>query len=308
MIYTCTLSPSIDYLVELDELQLGALNRTKATSFYPGGKGINVSRVLKNLGQESTVLGYIGGFTGGYIRDFLQAEGIQEQFIATEQQTRVNIKLKTGVETEINGQGPSINEVQQDELLAKVNELMDGDIFVLAGSLPSSISIDFYLSLIKLCKDKNIPFIVDTSGQALEAVLPYRPFLIKPNQHELGDLFNAEISSVEEAIEYGERLLDMGPENIIVSLGGEGALLINKEITAFANVPKGELKNSVGAGDSMVAGFLASYIQENDFLAAFKYSIASGSGTAFSGDLAKVDIVEQLLPEIKVETIREGGR
>lgn len=303
MIYTCTLNPSIDYLVGLEDVKFGSLNRANKTAFYAGGKGINVSRVLKSLGETSTALGYIGGFTGAFIQEQLEQAGILQDFIKVNDPTRINIKLKSGVETEINGLGPMISEEQKLELFEKISEISSEDFLVLAGSLPAAISPDFYGEIAKLCYDRKIHFIADTSGEALRSILQYEPFLVKPNEHELGELFNVEISSIEEVVFYGRKLLEKGPINVIVSLGSKGALLINKDVAAYANVPKGELKNSVGAGDSLVAGFVASYKKQSDCFEAFKFGIACGSATAFSQDLCDKDSVQKLLPEIKVKKI-----
>lgn len=303
MIYTCTLNPSVDYIVKIENVNIGSLNRADNTAFYPGGKGINVSRVLKRLGQETTALGFIGGFTGHFIENSLIEEGVHLDFIEVIEPTRVNVKLKSSVETEINGQGPAVSKENEQELFAKVSSMTDQDYLVLAGSLPPTLSPDYYQLLAKQCKENKTRLIVDTSGDALKDLLTYKPFLVKPNQHELGEFFNVEISSIEEAVEYGRKLLDFGPENVIVSLGGDGALLLNGETTVFANVPKGELKNSVGAGDSLVAGFIAAYVEKGDFLEAFKYGIASGSATAFSNDLCEKSTVESLLKEINIEQL-----
>ncbi|MBU8907901.1 1-phosphofructokinase [Desertibacillus haloalkaliphilus] len=303
MIYTCTLNPSIDYFVEVDELKQGSLNRADHTSFYPVGKGINVSRVLKNVGKKSTALGFVGGFTGQFIRDFLAAEQINEDFIEVDQPTRVNVKVKSTEEMEINGRGSMVSKQQQDQLLDKISLLTKDDFIVLAGSLPPSLSVEYYQSLVEICREKGVPVVVDTSGSALKEMITYQPFLVKPNQHELGELFQTEIKTVDEAVTYGKRLLAQGPENVIVSLGGEGALFLNHEVVAYANVPKGVLKNSVGAGDSMVAGFLASYQQTNDVLQAFSYGIAAGSATAFLIDLCQKDDVDKLLPQVHVDIL-----
>jgi 1-phosphofructokinase len=303
MIYTCTLNPSIDYLVELEDVCLGALNRTNKTSFYPGGKGINVSRVLRRLGIDNKALGFIGGFTGGFIKEFLEREGISHQFIEHEEPTRINIKLKVDQETEINGRGPFISESQKEELYNLISSLSRNDYFVLAGSYPPSISLEYYQSLAALCEKKGIPFVIDVSGPPLKEVLPYRPFLIKPNQHELAELIGQEISSKEEAITYGRQLLSNGPQNIIISMGGEGAVLINNDVTIVASVPKGTVKNSVGAGDSTVAGFLASYVQDGNIEEAFRHGVASGTATAFSTDLCTKEDVNHILSQIKLETL-----
>ncbi len=303
MIYTCTLNPSIDYILEIENVEIGSLNRATKTAFYPGGKGINVSRVLKRIGHTTTALGFIGGFTGEYIHNYLEKEGILVDFTLVSDPTRVNIKLKSSEETEINGQGSAISPEKKLELFEKISGLTEKDYFILAGSLPPSISIDFYQQIVTQCKENKVRFVVDTSGMALAGILENQPFLIKPNQHELGELFNVEISTVKDALKYGQKLLERGPENVIVSLGGDGALFLNKEISAYANVPKGQVKNSVGAGDSLVAGFIASYVENENFLEAFKYGIAAGSATAFSRDLCDKSSLERLVPEIKIELL-----
>lgn len=301
MIYTCTLNPSIDYVVAVDKMKLGILNRAKNTAYYPGGKGINVSRVLNKLGVSNTALGFVGGFTGDYIIQSLKAEGITEQFTVVDEPTRVNVKIKSRVETELNGQGTVISNDKKKELLEKIGSLQEHDFLILAGSLPPGVTAEFYKTIAMKCREKGVQLVVDTSGEALTGILHYQPFLIKPNQHELGELFNVEIETFDQAVEYGNKLLEMGPENVIVSLGGDGALLINREMTAYANVPKGKLRNSVGAGDSLVAGFIASFSQNGSFLEAFQYGIAAGSATAFSNDLCTKEALEKLLPQINVE-------
>jgi 1-phosphofructokinase len=303
MIYTCTLNPSIDYLVEIKHVELGSLNRTERTSFYPGGKGINVSRVLKRLGVNSKALGFLGGFTGDFIKDYLTREGIEQQFIEHEEPTRINVKLKSSTETELNGSGAFISEELQQTLYNKISELTNEDYFVLAGSYPPSISAAFYESLAALCQEKGIPLVVDVSGPSLKEVLKYNPLLIKPNQHELGELVGATIDSKEDAITYGKKLLEQGPQNVIVSMGGAGAVLINNELTVYATVPKGEVRNSVGAGDSTVAGFLASFVNNHNHLDAFRFGVASGTATAFSSDLCTQNEVENILPQIHVEIL-----
>jgi 1-phosphofructokinase len=301
MIYTCTLNPSVDYVVDVEDFQLGTINKIEDEQYFPGGKGINVSRVLRNVEVDSVALGFLGGFTGNFIKDCLTKENITHDFIEHEEPTRVNVKLKTTKETEINGYGATIAEEHQQALIKKLEKLTDKDYLVLAGSIPRSIPLDFYMNLAESCFNKNIPFIVDVSGTALREVLKYKPFLIKPNQHELGELVGATITTKEDAAHYGKQLLELGAKNVIVSLGGNGAVFLSKEIIAYATVPKGEVKNSVGAGDSTVAGFLASYVTEGDVLESFKYGVAAGSATAFSADLCHKAKIESLISEIKIE-------
>lgn len=300
MIYTCTLNPSIDYVVELDSIQLGDLNRAKRTEQYPGGKGINVSRVLKRLGVDNTALGFIGGFTGEFIREELSKELVNHDFVKANGTTRINVKLKSGDETEINGQGPTIETQQINELLQKVEAMNEGDIFVLAGSLPASVPADFYKTLAAAARARGVKIVADTSGPALQEIIEEKLFLIKPNHHELGELFETTISSKEESIAYAKRLVASGIENVIVSMAGAGALLITNHKILYANAPKGTVKNSVGAGDSTIGGFLAAYTQGKALEECFRYGVASGSATAFSSDLCTKEEVEKLLPEITI--------
>ncbi|MFP3122103.1 1-phosphofructokinase [Ectobacillus funiculus] len=303
MIYTCTLNPSIDYVVELDSIQLGDLNRAKRTEQYPGGKGINVSRVLKRLGVENTALGFIGGFTGEFIREELSKELVNHDFVKANGTTRINVKLKSGDETEINGQGPTIETEQINELLQKVEAMNEGDIFVLAGSLPASIPADFYKTLATAARARGVKIVADTSGPALQEIIEEKLFLIKPNHHELGELFETTITSKEESIAYAKRLVESGIQNVIVSMAGAGALLITNHKILYANAPKGTVKNSVGAGDSTIGGFLAAYTQGKALEECFRYGVASGSATAFSSDLCTKEEVEKLLPEITITQV-----
>lgn len=301
MIYTCTLNPSIDYVARVRNFKEGHLNRSDSTQMYPGGKGINVSRVLKRLGIESTAIGYIGGFTGAFIKDFLTTEEILHDFITVSDATRINVKLKSNKETEINGQGPSISDEQQKALLDQIDAMSEGDFLVLAGSIPPSMSEDFYVQITEKCNLKGIKAVIDTTGEALIKTFPFQPFLIKPNHHELGDLFQVRIESKEDAIHYGKKLLEEGVQNVIVSMAGQGAIFLNNEHVLFANVPVGTVKNSVGAGDSVVAGFLSKIIQDGDFQSAFQYGVASGSATAFSEDLCTKQEIEALRNQITIE-------
>jgi 1-phosphofructokinase len=304
MIYTLTLNPSVDYIVKLESFQLGELNRTVNEAKFPGGKGINVSRVLNQLGTNSKALGFVGGFTGAYIEQYLQKEKIETDFVQVDEDTRINVKLKTGQESEINAKGPQITEQNFSMLKQKIIQLGTDDLLVLAGSIPASLPKSAYEELVKICSESGAHFVVDAEGDLLRKVLPYHPFLIKPNHHELGELFETSISNPEEVIPYAKKLVEMGAENVIVSLAGAGAVLINSDIALLAEVPKGEVKNSVGAGDSMVAGFLAAYVQTKNIEEAFRYSVASGSATAFSLGLCTKEMVEELLPQVQIKKIR----
>jgi 1-phosphofructokinase len=307
MIYTCTITPSLDYTTYLPELRLGELNRTSDVFYYPGGKGINVSRVLGRLGTKSIALGYIGGFTGQYITDFLKEEGILTDFIRTGDITRINVKVKAAEESELNGPGPSINELQQQELLEKVQAMTSGDWFVLAGSLTNTIPSSFFEELAAICEKNNIKFVLDTSGSALIDLIHTKPFLVKPNIEELGELFNVEISTKEEAFHYAQKLVGKGIQHVVVSMGGEGALLVTKDLALLAEAPKGLVVNTVGAGDSLVAGFLASFTKNENATEAFRYGVASGSATAFSSDLCEKNDVDQLLKHITIRSLAGGN-
>lgn len=302
MIYTLTLNPSVDYIIEVPEVYLGELNRLEKTSKFAGGKGINVSKVLKRMGVQSKALGFVGGFTGSFIETQLLAEKIETDFVKVEEDTRINVKLKADKETELNASGPTISAEKLQELKDKIASLTSDDLLVLAGSVPSTLPKTTYEELVKICHENNVSFVVDAEGELLKVVLPYQPFLIKPNHHELGDLFGTTITNAQEAIPYGKKLLEMGAQNVIVSLAGEGAILISQHEELISTVPKGEVKSSVGAGDSMVAGFLAKYEETQDMKESFRYSIAAGSATAFSIGLCTKEKVESLLPQVQLQS------
>ncbi|URJ61935.1 1-phosphofructokinase [Paenibacillus polymyxa] len=300
MIYTVTLNPSIDYIVEVDDLKLGDLNRMKRDLKLPGGKGINVSRVLNQLGADSTAIGFLGGFTGRFIDDTLREESIKTDFVMIEDDTRINIKLKHGDETEINGLGPAIREQEADALVQKLEGLQKNDIVVLSGSIPPSLGGDFYDRLISVCQQTGAEFVIDTTGEALMKALVHKPLLIKPNHHELAELFGVTIHSKEEIVTYGRKLLEAGAKNVLISMAGEGALFITADEVYHANVPAGTVKNSVGAGDSMIAGFVGTLALHGDPIEAFRAGVASGSATAFSDDLATREKIEQLRPQVTI--------
>ncbi len=307
MIYTLTLNPSIDYIVELDAVSMGKLNRTKREEKFPGGKGINVSQVLKRFDIESTALGFIGGFTGDYIESFLSFLKVNTDFVKIQADTRINVKIKTDTETEINATGPSITKAEYEALKEKIKRLTSDDTLILSGSIPSSLPASTYEELVEICRDQEIRFIVDAEGDLLKRILPYRPFLIKPNHHELGQFFQTTITTVDEVISYAKKLNQLGARNVIVSLAGEGAVFVNDASIYTATAPKGEVKSSVGAGDSMVAGFLAALEKTNSIEEAFQYSVASGSATAFSIGLCTKERVETLLPQILLENKLDQG-
>lgn len=303
MIYTVTLNPSIDYILHVDTFHEGDLNRANEAAYYPGGKGINVSRVLSRLDIPNTALGFLGGFTGQFILDALEKETVQHQFIDTQQTTRINVKLKSSSESEINGPGPDISKEKQANLLQQVEQLNKDDYLVVAGSIPKAIPVTLYQEMAARCEQNEAHFVADTSGKALEALIGTKTFLLKPNHHELGQLFETEISSKEEAAYFARKLVKKGAKNVIVSMGGEGAILVTEDKAYVANVPKGTVKNSVGAGDSVVSGFLAGLVKTNDIKEAFAYGVAAGSATAFSDDLATEAFVEELRQQVNVETV-----
>ncbi|SEN74948.1 1-phosphofructokinase [Lihuaxuella thermophila] len=305
MIYTVTLNPSVDLTVEVEDFQLDRLNRSSRELKFPGGKGINVSRVLHRIGAETTALGFIGGFTGRFIRDSLIREGIHVDFIEVEEDSRINIKLKSpgGGETEINGSGPTIPGHHFRQFLAKLDSIPEGEMIVLAGSIPRSLPVNLYEELTKKCSGRGIHAVVDAAGTALLHVVKHKPFLIKPNHHELGELFGVTFQSVNEILPYGMRLVEMGVRNVIVSMAEKGALFFSREGIYSANVPQGKVVNSVGAGDSLVAGFIGTYAKTGDLLKAFQYGVAAGSATAFSRDLCTKEEIEALYPQVQIQKI-----
>lgn len=301
MINTITLNPSLDYVVKIDNFKVDALNRSCNEQIYPGGKGINVSIVLKNLGVDNTALGYIAGFTGDEILRKVKELNVDCDFIKLENgMSRINIKLKSDGETEINGSGPEISEKDLELLYEKVHKLSKGDFLILSGSIPKSVPDDIYERIMKSLLDKEVEFIVDATGDLLLKVLKYKPFLVKPNHHELAEIFEVELKSDEDIIKYGRKLQEMGAKNVLISMAGDGAILLPEDGEPIKReVPKGILKNSVGAGDSMVAGFLCGYLKNRNIDEAFKMGIATGSATAFSEELAVKEEVEKLLLQIK---------
>ena len=301
MIYTITFNPALDYIVKMEEFNLGHVNRSGNEFVYAGGKGINVSIVLNNLEVKSKALGFIAGFTGDEIERRVREFGCDTDFIKLKEgMSRINVKIKADVESEINGGGPDISSEALEKLYAKLDTLTTGDILVLAGSIPKTMPTDIYERIMERLQEKNVRFIVDTTGESLLKVLKYNPFLIKPNHHELGELFGVKLNSKEEVIEYARKLKDMGAQNVIISMAGDGAVLIdsNGGVTT-SNVPKGVVKNSVGAGDSMVAGFIAGYLNSEKIEDGFKLGVATGSASAFSEGLATKDYVYELLEQVR---------
>ena len=297
MIYTITFNPALDYIVSVRDFKMGMTNRTDKEMLLPGGKGINVSIVLENLGFKSTALGFTAGFTGDEITRRLEAMGCNTEFINIgEGSSRINIKISNSEGTEINGQGPKIDKLSLHELLCRLDFLEEGDILILAGSIPPSIPGSIYQDICKQLAGRGIMLIVDAAGNLLKSVLPFHPFLIKPNNYELGEIFGLTLSTVDEIIPYAKKLQEMGAGNVLVSMSKEGAVLAaeNGEIYT-SKTPPGRLINAVGAGDSMVAGFLAGWLKTGDYEKAFKMGVAAGSASAFSEMLATKEEVEKLL-------------
>jgi 1-phosphofructokinase len=300
MISTITLNPSLDYIVKVDSFKVDSLNRNQEEQIYAGGKGINVSIVLKNLGVENTALGYVAGFTGDEILRQIRGYGVSCDFIKLNNGfSRINVKLKSDGETEINGSGPEITSEDLKILYEKLSDLTKGDYLILSGSIPNSVPDDIYENIMISLLDKGVEFIVDATKDLLLKVLKYKPFLIKPNHHELAEMFNVELKSDEDIIKYGKKLQEMGAKNVLISMAGNGAILLPENGEPIKReVPKGVLKNSVGAGDSMVAGFLCGYLKNNDIDEAFKMGIATGSASAFSEELATEKEVYELLKQL----------
>ena len=303
MIYTVTFNPSLDYVIQVDKLVPGEINRTTHEAVYPGGKGNNVSVILSNLGHSSKALGFTAGFTGEALENMLKEFGCDTAFIRLpEGSTRINVKINAGEETEINGQGPVITEEAQSALFEQLDALKEEDILVLAGSIPNTLPSDIYERILEHLQGRGIHFVVDATKDLLLKVLKYHPFLIKPNNHELGEMFGVTLKTRDEIVIYAKKLQEMGAKNVLVSMAGDGAILLTEDgIIYTAKPPKGKVLNSVGAGDSMVAGFLTGYLNTGEYEKAFRLGVVTGSATAFQYWLAtKEDIVA--LMEDKPET------
>lgn len=297
MIYTVTFNPAIDYIISVNDIKMGNVNRSQGEYILYGGKGINVSIVLNNLGIKSKALGFVAGFTGLEIEGGLKRLGVDTDFVHVENgMSRINVKIKSDSETEVNGQGPEISKDNIEELLDKLSDIKDGDYLVLAGSIPKSVPNDIYEKIMERFYERDIRIIVDATKELLLNILKYKPFLIKPNNYELGEIFGVECKSEEDIIMYGIKLQEMGARNVLISRAGDGAILLTEtKETYITSPPKGTVVNSVGAGDSMIAGFIADYITNKDYESALKYATATGSATAFSEGLAEKNKVEELL-------------
>lgn len=301
MIYTVTFNPSLDYIVSVNEFQMGMTNRTSEEIMLPGGKGLNVSTVLKNLGRESVALGFSAGFTGKEIQRMAEEQGLHCDFIPVEYGfSRINVKLKDFDGTEINGKGPEISEKEVRQLYEKLDLLKEGDVLVLAGSIPESLPDSIYSDILFQLSGRGILFVVDATKELLMNVLKFQPFLIKPNNHELGELFGVTLKTREDVVPYGKKLQEQGARNVLVSMAGEGAVLLSETGEIFSlPAPKGTLVNAVGAGDSMVAGFLAGWMERKEYEYAFRMGVSAGSASAFSKLLATREEVEAVYARLE---------
>lgn len=300
MIYTVTFNPAVDYIVNVPNLTPGKVNRTSKDMIHYGGKGINVSIVLNNLGVQNVALGFIAGFTGREIDSGLKRRGITTDFITLKEGlTRINVKIRSDKETEINATGPDISDNDLTLLMEKIEKLNDNDTLILAGSIPSTLPKDTYERILRFLQGKNVRTVVDATGDLLVNVLKYKPFLIKPNHHELGEIFGRELQTDEEIAECAKELQRKGAVNVLVSMGGSGAMLIDENgQTHRIGIVKGEVKGTVGSGDSMVAGFIAGYLQQKDYSYALKLGTAAGNATAFSDGLADYETIQTLLKQL----------
>lgn len=297
MIYTVTFNPSLDYIVNVSDFTLGQVNRTEKEVMFPGGKGINVSIVLKNLGMESTILGFTAGFVGAEIQRRVKEMGCVEKLIPISNgYSRINLKLRSNEESEINGMGPTIGKEDIAKLYGTLDTLKAGDVLVLAGSIPASMPSTMYRDIMEYLQNKDVMIAVDATKDLLVNVLPFHPFVIKPNNHELGEIFGVTLTEKKDVITYAKKLQEQGARNVLVSMAGDGAVLVAEDGSVYeSEAPKGKVVNSVGAGDSMVAGFLYGYLTNGSYETAFKTGVATGSASAFSENLATKEEVEAIL-------------
>lgn len=292
MIYTVTLNPAIDYYITTENLVLDAVNRAQTESISFGGKGINVSLVLKELGVKSVALGFIGGFTGDALENHLKQKGIHCDFVKVKGNTRINLKLNN---TDINATGPSITKQDLDALYQKLESVQNGDFLILSGSVPKCLPQNIYQTIIERLKNKGINFVVDAEKDLLLETLKYKPFLIKPNHHELGEIFNTTINDFKTALQYAKELQTKGAQNVMVTLGSNGAVLLDANGKTYTQTaPNGKVISAVGAGDSAVATFVAEYLNSKSYKNCLKYAVAAGSATAFSHGLAKREFITEI--------------
>ncbi|WDT66488.1 1-phosphofructokinase [Companilactobacillus crustorum] len=306
MIYTITVNPSIDYVLQLKNLNTGEVNRTSNDVKLPGGKGINVSRILKELKIDSTALGFVGGATGSMFEELLSKHELKTSFTKVQEDTRINVKINAvaqNEETEINGAGPAISADEKKSFMNNLNDIGEGDVVIMAGSLSKNLDATFYLDIAKTIQKQGAEFVIDTTGQALLDTLPLHPLVVKPNHHELADLFNVKFNNEQEIITYARKLLDQGAKHALVSMAGDGALLVTKDKAYKANAPKGTVINSVGAGDSMIAGFAGTFMETKDPIESFHMGAACGSATAFSQDIAVKAKIDEIYNAISITEI-----
>ena len=303
MIYTVTFNPSIDYVMFVDDFKIDGLNRAQDTNKFAGGKGINVSRVLKTLGVDSTALGFAGGFPGDFIAQTLKDSDIHTDFVQVDEDTRINVKLKTGQETEVNAQGPNVTDAQFQSLLNQIKETSDKDTVIVAGSVPKSIPSDAYAQIAKITRQTGAQLVVDAEKDLVETVLEYQPLFIKPNKDELEVMFNTSVKNDEDVIKYAKQILEKGAQSVIVSLGGDGAIYVDHQQSIKAVNPKGEVINTVGSGDSTVAGMVAGLATGLSVQDAFKQAVASGTATAFDADLATKDAIENIKSQVTISVL-----
>ncbi|WP_338950187.1 1-phosphofructokinase [Fusobacterium nucleatum] len=303
MIYSVTLNPSIDFIIKVKDFQLGETNRAYKDNFFAGGKGIMVSKLLKNVKTDCINLGFLGGFTGTFIEQNLKKLNILSDFVTVNENTRVNVKLKTETETEINCQGPKISETEKEEFLDKIRKTKSDDFVILSGSVPSNLGNDFYITIIEILNKNGVKFTLDSSGETFSKSLKYKPFLIKPNKDELKEYAKREFKNNQEIVDYvRENLVDKA-EHVIISLGGEGALYIDKNFSLFAQPlrVKENVVNTVGAGDSVVAGFVNYMLKHNDTERAFRFAVACGTATSFSEDIGELNFIEKIYNKLVIE-------
>lgn len=305
MIYTVTFNPSIDYIMFTDGFELKGLNRATSTYKFAGGKGINVSRVLKTLGVQSTALGFAGGFPGDFIANALEQSDIKTNFIKVDEDTRINVKLKSGEETEINAPGPSVTAAQFQALLNQLRETTNSDTVIVAGSVPKSIPSDAYAQIAQITQQTGAKLVVDAEKDLVNTVLAYQPLFIKPNKDELEEMFNMTVQSDQDVVKYGREILKDGAQSVIISLGGDGAIYIDSERSIKAQNPKGQVVNTVGSGDSTVAGMVAGLESGLSLEDAFQQAVASGTATAFTEDLATLEDIEKIKSQVTI-TVLDG--
>ncbi|GHN63932.1 1-phosphofructokinase [Lactobacillus delbrueckii] len=303
MIYTVTVNPALDYVLQLPEVKDGETNRSSDTQFLAGGKGINVSQILNQLGVDNTAWGFVGGFTGEELIRQLNVKKISSDFVRISDDTRVNVKIHAQEETEINAAGPDITDQEVAAFKSRLDDLEAGDVVVLSGSLAPSLPTDFYESLLPLIREKGAEFVVDTTGEALPRTLKFNPLVIKPNHHELADLFDTSFSSTADMLEAAKKLQKLGAQNVMISMAGEGAYLVTADHVYHANAATGTAVNSVGAGDSMIAGFVGTWFEKHDAAEGLRVGSACGGATAFTEDIAVKSQIDAVLPQIKIDVV-----